>query len=75
LVLLPRGADQFPTSAACARAGAAEVITPERIDADAVRQAVELILKEDSYRTAAEAVREEIEAMPTPGSVAAELSG
>ncbi|HEY4022315.1 MAG TPA: glycosyltransferase [Pseudonocardiaceae bacterium] len=75
LVLLPRGADQFPTSAACARAGAGEVITPERIDADAVREAVELILKEDSYRTAAEAVREEVEAMPTPGAVAAELSG
>jgi hypothetical protein len=75
LVLLPRGADQFPTSVACGRAGAAEVITPDRISPDAVRDAVEVVLKEDSYRTAAETIRAEIEAMPTPESVAAELSG
>jgi UDP:flavonoid glycosyltransferase YjiC (YdhE family) len=75
LVLLPRGADQFPTSAACARSGAAELIAPDRLDADAVCVAVELILKEESYRRAARTIRAEIEAMPTPGSVVAELTG
>lgn len=74
LVLLPRGADQFPTSAACARAGAAEVITPDRLDADAVSGAVTSILKDESYRRAAAMIRAEIEAMPTPGSVVPKLA-
>lgn len=73
LVLLPRGADQFPTAAACARAGAAEVLTPDAITADAVRGAVQLVLKEESYRTAAGRIRAEIEAMPSPASVVADL--
>jgi UDP:flavonoid glycosyltransferase YjiC (YdhE family) len=73
LVLLPRGADQFPTAAACVRAGAAELITPDAIDPESVRGAVQLILKEESYRNAARRIRDEIEAMPGPESVAADL--
>ncbi|HEY4454124.1 MAG TPA: glycosyltransferase [Pseudonocardiaceae bacterium] len=74
-VLLPRGADQFPTAAACARAGAATVIPSDAITPDAVRDAVQLILKDESYRIAAERIRDEIAAMPSPAAVAAELSG
>ncbi|SDW38555.1 glycosyltransferase, MGT family [Amycolatopsis xylanica] len=69
LVLLPRGADQFPTAAACERAGAAQVITPDRLTADAVRHAVATVLKDDSYRSAARGLQTEINAMPTAATV------
>lgn len=75
LVLLPRGADQFPTAAACRRAGAAQVLTPQEITADAVRRSVHTVLNSNDHRDAAARLRKEIGAMPSVESVARELAG
>jgi UDP:flavonoid glycosyltransferase YjiC (YdhE family) len=74
LVLLPRGADQFPTAAACRRAGAAQVITPQEITAAAVRNSVQAVLRDSEHRDAAKRLQQEIEAMPSVESVARELA-
>ena len=54
--------------------GAAAVIPPDAITPGAVRDAVQLILKDETYRGAAARIRDEIAAMPSPAAVAAELS-
>jgi UDP:flavonoid glycosyltransferase YjiC (YdhE family) len=69
LVLLPQGADQFPTAAACRNAGAAEVVTPDRLTAENVRQAIARILDDASYRLAAARLGDEIAAMPSAEEV------
>jgi UDP:flavonoid glycosyltransferase YjiC (YdhE family) len=74
LVLLPRGADQFPTAAAGRGAGAAEVVTPDRLTAQAVRQAVLTILAGDSHRRAAARLGQEIAAMPSAEEIARDLA-
>lgn len=74
LVLLPRGADQFPTAAACRNAGAAEVVPPDRLTPDAVRQAISRILDESSYRIAAARLGDEIAAMPSAEEVTARIT-
>ncbi|MEC3958942.1 glycosyltransferase [Nocardia sp. CDC153] len=73
LVLSPRGADQFPTASACAATGVARVLTPDRVTPDAVRDAMESVLTEQSYRAAAERLRVEISDRPSAATVAAEL--
>jgi hypothetical protein len=74
LVLLPQGADQFDNARACQRAGAAEVLLPEEVTPDAVREAVRRVLPEDSsYRRAVRALAAEIAEMPSAADVATEL--
>ncbi|GAB3208757.1 glycosyltransferase [Nocardia tengchongensis] len=73
LVLSPRGADQFPTAAACRAAGAAQVLTPDLVSPEAVQTAIEAVLTEDSYRLAAGRLRTEIAARPSPAAVAQTL--
>ena len=73
LVLVPQGADQFDNAARCAAAGAAIVIRPEELTADAVRLALRRILDEPSFAEAARGVQAEIAAMPTVEEVAARL--
>jgi UDP:flavonoid glycosyltransferase YjiC (YdhE family) len=65
LLLVPQGADQFDNAARCERAGAAIVLRPDELTADAVRASLRRLLDEPSYRSAAQAVAAEIAAMPT----------
>ncbi|MGW4242985.1 glycosyltransferase [Nocardia sp. NPDC004722] len=73
LVLTPRGADQFPTAAACRAAGVAEVLTPDSIAPDTVRAAVHTVLTDASYGNAAVRLRTEIVTRPSPESAARSL--
>lgn len=73
LVLLPRGADQFPTAAACQRVGAARMLTPDHLTAEAIRDSVHAVLTENSYRTAARRLQSEIGTMPPAERVARDL--
>ncbi|MFF0608112.1 glycosyltransferase [Nocardia tengchongensis] len=73
LVLSPRGADQFPTAAACRTAGVAQVLTPDPVSPEAVHTAIDTVLTDDSYRIAAGRLRAEIAARPSPASVAQTL--
>ncbi len=61
-LLLPHGADQHLNAAACAHAGAAEVLAPEAITADAVREAFRRL--GDAHAAAARRLAGEIAAMP-----------
>ncbi|MFJ4657214.1 glycosyltransferase [Nocardia sp. NPDC088792] len=70
LVLTPRGADQFPTAAACRRAGAARVLMPDEVTPDNVRAAVEAISNDTSYRAAAIRLQAEITARPSAAAAA-----
>ncbi|GAB2544894.1 glycosyltransferase [Nocardia heshunensis] len=73
LVLSPRGADQFPTAAACRAAGAAQVLAPDAITPAAVHAAVHAVLSDESYRSAAAQLRTEIAARPSSESAARSL--
>ena len=74
LVLVPQGADQFDNARACERAGAAKVLLPAQVTAEAVRDAVRDVLSAgSSYRRAARALAGEIAAMPPAAQVAREL--
>ena len=67
LVLVPQGADQFENALACERAGTARVLQPDQVDSSAVRDAVLAVLAPGSpERKAAQAVGDEIAAMPAP---------
>jgi calicheamicin 3'-O-methyl-rhamnosyltransferase len=72
-VLVPQGADNFTNAARCAAAVAGVVLAPADVSAGAIRAAVRRALDEPVLRSAARAVAEEIEAMPGPDQVAAEL--
>ena len=69
LLLLPRGADQFGNAAACASAGVARSLAPEALTSEAVADAVQHLLVDDSYRRAGARLRAELEAMPAPTAV------
>jgi UDP:flavonoid glycosyltransferase YjiC (YdhE family) len=67
LVLVPQGADQFENALACERAGTARVLRPADVGSSAVRDAVVAVMATGSpERQAAQAVADEIAAMPTP---------
>ncbi len=70
LVLVPQGADQFDNAVRCEAAGAAVVVRPEQLTADAVRLALKRVLDEPSFTDAARRVEAEIRAMPTAEAVA-----
>jgi UDP:flavonoid glycosyltransferase YjiC (YdhE family) len=69
LVLAPRAADQFENGAACVRTRVGRVVMPETFGSQAIRQAVDCLLEDDSYAVAADRLRAEIEAMPRPSEV------
>lgn len=71
LVLLPQAADQFDNAARCERAGAAIVIRPDELTADALRSALARVLDDRSLADGAARIAAEIEAMGTPEEVAA----
>jgi UDP:flavonoid glycosyltransferase YjiC (YdhE family) len=72
-VCLPQGADQFLNAAAVATSGAGLSITPDAASAHAIRDAVSTVLRDGSYRDAAQRIAVSIEAMPSPDEVAGVL--
>ncbi len=71
LVLLPQAADQFDNAARCERAGAAIVIGPGDLGADALRSALARVLADRSFADGAGRIAAEIAEMGTPEEVAA----
>lgn len=74
LVLTPRGADQFPTAAACRAVGAAWVLNPDQVTPAAVHDEVATVLTDPAYRAGAQRIRAEIERLPDADGVAADLA-
>ena len=72
-VCLPLGADQFINAEGLARRGAGIAIAPERRDIESIRDAVQRVLGEGSYRAQAAALQDEIETMSPARDVLADL--
>jgi len=73
LVLLPRGADQFPTAAGVHSVGAGLALRPDQVTPAAIRDSVHAVLTDSAYRRSAAGVQSEIRAMPTADEVARDL--
>lgn len=71
---VPQAADQFMNAAACGHAGAGLVLQPGTVSVASVRGAVERLLSEDAFRTAAARISAEISSMPSPDDVADRLA-
>ena len=65
LLLVPQGADQFDNAARCERAGAAIVLRPDELTADAVRARSGAFSTSRRTEALRQAVAAEIAAMPT----------
>ena len=74
MLVVPRQADQFGNAEALVSAGAAEVLLPDELTADGVRRHVDALLSEPGYREAARGLAAEIDAMPSAGEVAEQLT-
>ena len=72
-VLLPQAADQFLNAEAGAGGGVAVAIAPGELSAARVRAALECVLGDAAFRTAAQRAQAEISAMPAPSAVVEEL--
>lgn len=68
-LILPTGADQKPNGEAVAAAGAGLMITPDAVDHVSITEAVGGLLDDPAYAAAAQAVRREIAAMPSPDAL------
>ncbi len=68
---LPQAADQFGNAEHGTRAGVALRLPPQEVSRDSVRNAVERLLSEPSYRTNATRTQTELRAMPSPNEIAA----
>lgn len=66
LLMLPQGADQFRNSLACDRAGVGLSLKPDEQQTDPIKQCVEHLLADDSFRENAMRMKAEIDAMPEP---------
>jgi UDP:flavonoid glycosyltransferase YjiC (YdhE family) len=71
--MVPLTADQPYNAAAAFRAGAALTIDPTGLTADGVAETVRRLLDTPSFTDRARAVAAEIEAMPSPATVVAEI--
>jgi len=74
-LLLPHGAEQHLNAEACRRAGAALVLGPGEVGAQAIRAALLRILEEPSFADAARRLGDEIAAMPPADDALAALTG
>lgn len=72
-VLLPQAADQFLNAQAGEQAGVALAIPRADVSTARIREALERVVGDGAFRAAAERVRTEIGAMPTPEAVVGEL--
>lgn len=74
LVLLPQGADQFENADACETIGVAEKIVPADLTVERLRAALERVLGDPAFFSAAQTLAVEIAAMPTAEAVAEEIA-
>ncbi|WP_432947744.1 glycosyltransferase [Kribbella sp. CA-253562] len=74
-LVMPQGADQFDNGAAVQKAGVGLVIDSTEQSSPAITNAVERLLREPGFAVAARAVRDEIQAMPTPSDVIGSVTG
>ena len=74
LVMLPDGADRFENAAACLELGVARVLMPEEVEPETVRREVEAVLGDTAFRRKAQAMGDDIAAMPSPAEVARMLT-
>jgi UDP:flavonoid glycosyltransferase YjiC (YdhE family) len=68
-LILPQGADQFLNAATAERAGVARQLPPPEVTPEAVAVAVEQLFRDDTIRTNAKRIQEEIATMPTAAAV------
>jgi UDP:flavonoid glycosyltransferase YjiC (YdhE family) len=73
-LLLPQGADQFRNAEICTRTDAALALVPQDATPDTIRHGVQRLLNEGRFASAAQALRDQISAMPDPGAVVASLT-
>jgi UDP:flavonoid glycosyltransferase YjiC (YdhE family) len=73
VVCLPRGADQFANAEQVARLGAGITLLPDQVSVESIRNATRRVLDETSYSIAARRLRSDIELLPDPSAVVAEL--
>jgi MGT family glycosyltransferase len=66
LLIVPQGADQFYNAERVVGAGAAVQLMPDRLTADSAREAVRILLHDDTFRGAAHRIKKEFDAMPDP---------
>lgn len=66
LLIVPQGADQFYNADRAVAAGAAVQLMPDRLTADSARDAVRVLLHDDTFQAAAHRIRNEFDAMPEP---------
>lgn len=72
-VVLPQGADNFRNAAMLEASGASLTVLPAAVAPTAIRTAVRAVLDDARFAAAADRLRAEIDAMPTPAAVASEL--
>lgn len=73
-VCVPQAADQFRNAESAVGSGAGLALLPGEVTSASVRQAVERVLADDSFRRAASRIGDEIAAMPSPDEVATILA-
>ena len=66
LLIVPQGADHFHNADRVVAAGAAVRLMPDRLTAASARDAVHMLLHDDTFHTAAHRIRNEFDAMPDP---------
>ena len=66
LLVVPQGADQFYNAERVVAAGAGVQLMPDRLTADSAREAVRMLLHDDTFRAAAHRIKNEFDAMPDP---------
>ena len=66
LLVVPQGADQFYNAERAVAAGAAVQLMPDRLTADSAREAVRILLNDDTFRGAAHRIKNEFDAIPDP---------
>ena len=74
-VVVPQGADNFIHAAMLERAGVGRVLLPGQVTPEEVRQAVNAVLEDTTYRAAAGDIGAEVARMPSPEQVADTLRG
>jgi len=66
LLIVPQGADHFFNAERVTAAGAGLQLLPDRLTADSARDAVRMLLHDDTFRDAARRIENELAAMPDP---------
>ena len=66
LLIVPQGADHFYNADRAVAAGAAVQLMPDHLTADSARDAVRMLLRDDTFQTAAHRIKNEFDAMPDP---------